>query len=257
MGRRKSKKRVIKMKAQSVSKIFDCPFCNHSKTVECKLDKRKNIGTINCRICTVSFQTIIHHLSEPVDVYSDWIDECQKVNEAQNEAANPNDDVDNDSEAEQIDPHNDNTHRYDDDDDDDATQHNNHNHGNFRNEIVSSGDEEPSGHDTQQRRLLQRNVDDDEEEEEFFGNPGVNNGQMVSNAHNINNTNDYSQQNQYVQPQQYQQQYVQQDSDDGHDYQTQAQVSQTYAQQAAAHYAQQQQQQQQQNQTIPTMSQEW
>lgn len=104
MGRRKSKKRVIKIRAPTVSKIFDCPFCNHSKTVECKLyeqqnptkiphslkipphpntkshlpeppnlssypnkkihkihrDKRKNIGSINCRICTVSFQTIIH-----------------------------------------------------------------------------------------------------------------------------------------------------------------------------------------------------
>eukprot|EP01083_Nonionella_stella_P069534 185408_1 len=102
MGRRKSKKRVIKMKAPTVSKIFDCPFCNHSKTVECKLDKRKMIGTINCRICTVSFQTIIHHLSEPVDVYSDWIDECQKVNEAQIDPVNPND-VDNDSDNENVD----------------------------------------------------------------------------------------------------------------------------------------------------------
>lgn len=42
MGRRKSKKRVIKIRAPTVSKIFDCPFCNHSKTVECKLYEQQN-----------------------------------------------------------------------------------------------------------------------------------------------------------------------------------------------------------------------
>ena len=46
MGRRKSKKRVIKIRAPTVSKIFDCPFCNHSKTVECKLYEHQNPNSL-------------------------------------------------------------------------------------------------------------------------------------------------------------------------------------------------------------------
>ena len=35
------------------------------------------IGTLACRMCGVSWQTNIHNLSEPVDIYSDWIDACE------------------------------------------------------------------------------------------------------------------------------------------------------------------------------------
>ena len=34
-----------------------------------------------CRICNNTFRTQIHGLSQPVDVYCDWIDECEKVNQ--------------------------------------------------------------------------------------------------------------------------------------------------------------------------------
>lgn len=38
-------------------------------------------GDVWCRICSKSFETDIHDLSQPVDVYCDWIDECEKVNQ--------------------------------------------------------------------------------------------------------------------------------------------------------------------------------
>ena len=37
-------------------------------------------GTVACSICNVSFSTKIDQLSEEVDVYSDWIDQCEAAN---------------------------------------------------------------------------------------------------------------------------------------------------------------------------------
>jgi len=85
MGRRKSAKRRLtpKKKQPPVPTTFDCPFCNHEKTVECKIDKEKSLGLIKCSICDASYQMMITYLTEPVDVYSEWIDKCEEENEAQ------------------------------------------------------------------------------------------------------------------------------------------------------------------------------
>lgn len=38
MGKRKSKStKIMKAPPPKVEKVFDCPFCNHSKTIEVKL----------------------------------------------------------------------------------------------------------------------------------------------------------------------------------------------------------------------------
>lgn len=55
-------------------------FCNHEKSIECKLDRLHNIGSLQCRVCGVQWQTRINHLSEPVDIFSDWIDACEEEN---------------------------------------------------------------------------------------------------------------------------------------------------------------------------------
>merc|ERR1712107_562732 len=81
MGKRKSKKKIMKKKKRVVATIFDCPFCNHSNTVECTMDRKKNLGSIKCRICGASYQMMINYLTEPVDVFSEWIDECQNAND--------------------------------------------------------------------------------------------------------------------------------------------------------------------------------
>ena len=45
----------------------------------CTLDKKNSIGDLHCKICGQSFQTAINSLSQPVDIYSDWIDACEDV----------------------------------------------------------------------------------------------------------------------------------------------------------------------------------
>jgi len=43
-------------------------------------DFEVKIGTITCTLCEASYETKIHLLSEPIDVYSDWVDECERLN---------------------------------------------------------------------------------------------------------------------------------------------------------------------------------
>ncbi|XP_009991973.1 PREDICTED: transcription elongation factor 1 homolog, partial [Chaetura pelagica] len=60
---------------------FTCPFCNHEKSCDVKMDRARNTGVISCTVCLEEFQTPITYLSEPVDVYSDWIDACEAANQ--------------------------------------------------------------------------------------------------------------------------------------------------------------------------------
>jgi len=85
MGKRKSRKTkpVAKKRQLTVPTNFDCPFCNHEKSVECKMDRERSIGIIRCSVCDASYQMIINYLSEPVDVYSEWLDQCELENESQ------------------------------------------------------------------------------------------------------------------------------------------------------------------------------
>ena len=67
--------RVVTKKKPVVPSTFDCPFCNHAGTVDCKMcvcvchqnitscalfnsDKAKSIATIRCRICDTSYQMV-------------------------------------------------------------------------------------------------------------------------------------------------------------------------------------------------------
>jgi transcription elongation factor Elf1 len=66
-----TKKRV------KLSKMFKCPFCANEDTVECKMDYRASIGSLHCRLCGAAYQMPIHHLNEPIDVFSEWLDDCE------------------------------------------------------------------------------------------------------------------------------------------------------------------------------------
>jgi len=66
-----TKKRV------KLAKRFKCPFCANEDVVECKMDFRMAIGSLNCRLCGASYQMPIHHLHEPIDVFSEWLDDCE------------------------------------------------------------------------------------------------------------------------------------------------------------------------------------
>lgn len=41
------------------------------------MDFRAGVGSLNCRLCGASYQMPIHHLHEPVDVFSEWLDDCE------------------------------------------------------------------------------------------------------------------------------------------------------------------------------------
>ncbi|KAI5957118.1 hypothetical protein KGF54_000046 [Candida jiufengensis] len=85
MGKKKSTTRKPAKKIKQVLDVqFTCLFCNHEKSVICKLDKKNLLGELHCKICGQNFQTSIHSLSQPVDVYSDWIDACEDLAEEDN-----------------------------------------------------------------------------------------------------------------------------------------------------------------------------
>ncbi|XP_072239528.1 transcription elongation factor 1 homolog [Leuresthes tenuis] len=83
MGRRKSKRKPPPKKKMTgdLDSQFTCPFCNHEKSCDVKMERSRNTGIISCTVCLEEFQTPITYLSEPVDVYSDWIDACEAANQ--------------------------------------------------------------------------------------------------------------------------------------------------------------------------------
>lgn len=76
MGRRKkAAKKVVKKKRPTVSKVFKCLFCNHEKSVTCSLDSKSMTGQLTCGVCSATYQTRIHSLTEPIDVFTEWLDD--------------------------------------------------------------------------------------------------------------------------------------------------------------------------------------
>ncbi|KAJ1807320.1 hypothetical protein LPJ75_004830 [Coemansia sp. RSA 2598] len=79
MGKRKSSRKVVKKERPKLDTTFACLFCNHENTISVSMDKDRRVGNLKCRICSASYQAAINHLSEPVDVYSEWIDACEEA----------------------------------------------------------------------------------------------------------------------------------------------------------------------------------
>jgi transcription elongation factor Elf1 len=65
---------------------FTCLFCNHENAVIVKIDKKGGVGNLYCKVCGQRFQTSTNYLSVAADVYADWIDACEDVAKATNEA---------------------------------------------------------------------------------------------------------------------------------------------------------------------------
>ena len=60
---------------------------NTEDVVECKMDLPKGVGSLACRMCSASYQMPIHHLHEPVDVFSEWLDDCEAAERGEVAAA--------------------------------------------------------------------------------------------------------------------------------------------------------------------------
>ncbi|KAL8113066.1 transcription elongation factor 1 homolog [Apium graveolens] len=88
MGKRKSRaKPATKKRMDKLDTVFSCPFCNHGSSVECRIDMKNLIGEATCGICQESFSTTVTALTEPIDIYSEWIDECERVNTYEEDGA--------------------------------------------------------------------------------------------------------------------------------------------------------------------------
>jgi transcription elongation factor Elf1 len=89
MGRRKTRKKVVtKKKDTKLPKSFDCPYCHHEQTIECKIDRQNEVATLRCRVCDVNYVTQTTSLTQPIDVYSEWLDHCEAANQLEGPASN-------------------------------------------------------------------------------------------------------------------------------------------------------------------------
>ena len=44
-------------------------------------------GVLSCKSCPVSFETHIHNLTQPIDVYAEWVDEFPKIVQLQQQSS--------------------------------------------------------------------------------------------------------------------------------------------------------------------------
>ncbi|KAG5222037.1 transcription elongation factor [Salix suchowensis] len=83
MGKRKSRaKPPPKKRMDKLDTVFSCP----SATMVV-VDMKNLIGEAVCGICQESFSMTITALTEPIDIYSEWIDECERVNTLEDDGA--------------------------------------------------------------------------------------------------------------------------------------------------------------------------
>uniref|UniRef100_A0A2K6L8T8 Transcription elongation factor 1 homolog n=2 Tax=Rhinopithecus TaxID=542827 RepID=A0A2K6L8T8_RHIBE len=68
MGRRKSKRKPPPKKKMTgtLETQFTCPFCNHEKSCDVKMDRARNTGVISCTVCLEEFQTPITSSAHPL-----------------------------------------------------------------------------------------------------------------------------------------------------------------------------------------------
>ncbi|KAK9933180.1 hypothetical protein M0R45_020384 [Rubus argutus] len=82
-GKRKSSAKpaaAYKKRVEKLDTVFTCPFCNYGSSVECHFNMEKMVGAAVCYVCQERFGTNITPLTEAIDIYSEWIDECERVN---------------------------------------------------------------------------------------------------------------------------------------------------------------------------------
>lgn len=80
--RRRAQKKIVTKKKQVVAKVFKCPVCSVENSVEAKLNFKENIGKLECKNCKKSYLTKINYLSEPIDLFSEWLDEIDRAEKA-------------------------------------------------------------------------------------------------------------------------------------------------------------------------------
>uniref|UniRef100_A0A251TER3 Putative transcription elongation factor 1 n=1 Tax=Helianthus annuus TaxID=4232 RepID=A0A251TER3_HELAN len=76
MGNRKSRAKPAPLKRMDkLDTVFSCPFCNHGTSVECRMHLAEF-----ARKTSALLSQVLLSLTEPIDIFSEWIDECERVN---------------------------------------------------------------------------------------------------------------------------------------------------------------------------------
>ncbi|KAJ3559111.1 hypothetical protein NM688_g533 [Phlebia brevispora] len=75
MGKRKKSTRKPQgpKKREPLETAFTCLFCHHDKSVTVRMDRKEGIAQLFCKL-TKSNDQSIPDLTEPIDIYSEWID---------------------------------------------------------------------------------------------------------------------------------------------------------------------------------------
>ncbi|KAM0705039.1 hypothetical protein Q7P35_007826 [Cladosporium inversicolor] len=85
MGKRKSSSKPQgPKKREGLDTKFKCVFCNSEDSISTKIDKKAGVASLSCKNCVQSYQMSANYLTQPVDVYFDWIDACDAVAQEQN-----------------------------------------------------------------------------------------------------------------------------------------------------------------------------
>ncbi|KAF9227910.1 Elf1-domain-containing protein [Gyrodon lividus] len=79
MGKRKKSSRKpaaasAARRREPLDTAFTCLFCHHDKSVTVRVDRKEGIAQLVCRVCDQRYQSKVNHLTEPIDIYSEWID---------------------------------------------------------------------------------------------------------------------------------------------------------------------------------------
>lgn len=74
MAKRKAKRVKKKFVPLRADKKFSCLECHREQMVECRLDYQRDKGRARCGACECVFVCDINKLSQPIDVYSEWVD---------------------------------------------------------------------------------------------------------------------------------------------------------------------------------------
>ena len=83
------------------------------------MDLSKGVGSLKCRMCSASYEMPIHHLHEPVDVFSEWLDDCEAAERGEIAAASSSSSARRGGGGDMSRVVHDTSQDYDDDDDDD------------------------------------------------------------------------------------------------------------------------------------------
>ncbi|KAG6850994.1 hypothetical protein H0H93_004481 [Arthromyces matolae] len=85
MGKRKKSSRKPAPARQKVplDTAFTCLFCHHDRSVTVRVDRKEGVAYLSCRVCDQRYQSKVNHLTEPIDIYSEWIDAADAAQNSQ------------------------------------------------------------------------------------------------------------------------------------------------------------------------------